>query len=328
MVVRFEGIRKPGSPLPGFSPCFSGKNITPIPIAQAQSMFDEAVRKIAAAETPEQKVDISVQAIDSFGQINADWYDGIEPNLSRSEEVMLAEDMPHEVKAPLHELTYRHIWPFQGVSGPKKPLAPHFEKICQQLFKAVVDGYARFQSLLDSGMGNADYKTNKIFGMAFASVAGTAKAKKVKLSINGAQQLERVKPDLPDYALYTLFSNLLQNAVKYTPSQGEVKVSFSLEAQGERNFLNFEVEDTGIGIPANEIDTVLDGKRAVNAIKSGIPGTGYGLRRVYRILENADSTLTVQSPVTNANDAHPGTRILAKIPLKMPGSPSLQDVFF
>ncbi len=77
--------------------------------------------------------------------------------------------------------------------------------------------------------------------------------------------------------------NLLSNAVKYTPSGGTVRVETDVnEADG---LARVTVADTGVGIPADEIDHVFDKFYRVGANNKQAKGTGLGLNLVRQIVE-------------------------------------------
>jgi signal transduction histidine kinase len=96
---------------------------------------------------------------------------------------------------------------------------------------------------------------------------------------------------LPHKAFQLILTNLVSNAVKYTPS-GLVQVS--LREEGAWAVL--EVTDTGIGIPATEMDQLCsEFFRASNARRSRIPGTGLGLAGVKALVEQAGGSLEVKS---------------------------------
>jgi signal transduction histidine kinase len=74
--------------------------------------------------------------------------------------------------------------------------------------------------------------------------------------------------------IHQVLGNLLGNAMKFTSSGGAVTVRAEPEEGGWR----VEVADTGIGIPADEVDRVFATfARASNAAERGVPGTGLGL---------------------------------------------------
>jgi two-component system phosphate regulon sensor histidine kinase PhoR len=86
--------------------------------------------------------------------------------------------------------------------------------------------------------------------------------------------------------------NLLGNAIRYTPEQGEVKVS--LVARGNEAVLT--VQDTGIGIEARHIDRIFERFYRVDKARSReLGGTGLGLAIVKHVVLSHGGTVTVQS---------------------------------
>jgi signal transduction histidine kinase len=92
--------------------------------------------------------------------------------------------------------------------------------------------------------------------------------------------------------LRQLFLNLVDNAVKYTPSGGSV--TLALERQG--NEAVFEVSDTGIGIPQTELGKIFDRFYRVDKARSReLGGTGLGLSIAKWIVELHRGSITVTS---------------------------------
>jgi len=77
--------------------------------------------------------------------------------------------------------------------------------------------------------------------------------------------------------------NLLSNAVKYTPAGGSVKIG--TEVDETAGLARVTVTDTGVGIPAEEIDHVFDKFYRVGANNKQAKGTGLGLNLVKQIIE-------------------------------------------
>ncbi len=99
--------------------------------------------------------------------------------------------------------------------------------------------------------------------------------------------------------------NLVQNAVRYTPEGG--RVTASVEAAGGGAV--FAVEDTGIGIPADEIPRVTERFYRVDPARSrATGGTGLGLSIVKHLVEILGGTLRIESRPGE------GTRVTVTIP--------------
>jgi signal transduction histidine kinase len=76
--------------------------------------------------------------------------------------------------------------------------------------------------------------------------------------------------------LILVFTNLLSNAYKYTPEHGKANFSLSTIVKNGLPWLQFSVQDTGIGIPQEEIPHVFDRFATIsthNNIKSTIQST-------------------------------------------------------
>ena len=106
-----------------------------------------------------------------------------------------------------------------------------------------------------------------------------------------------VEPDVPQYIktdekkLRVCLINLLGNAIKFTLDGGRIWLRVSVESKqqlaaseiypnstsGEQFLILFEVEDTGVGIAAAEIDTLFDAFVQTEAGRNAADGTGLGL---------------------------------------------------
>jgi heavy metal sensor kinase len=91
-----------------------------------------------------------------------------------------------------------------------------------------------------------------------------------------------------------LVSNLVSNAVKYTPEGG--KVHIGLRADTEAGLGRLVVEDTGIGIPAEKLPHIFDRFYRVRGSKAGpVQGLGLGLSFVAWIVNAHGGTIDVES---------------------------------
>jgi two-component system OmpR family sensor kinase len=93
--------------------------------------------------------------------------------------------------------------------------------------------------------------------------------------------------------LAQVFTNLVDNALKHTPAEGDVR----LVARGEGDQIRVEVIDSGKGIPEDQLDRIferfykIDGSRR----EDGVPGTGLGLAIAQGIVQAHGGTISVRS---------------------------------
>jgi signal transduction histidine kinase len=97
--------------------------------------------------------------------------------------------------------------------------------------------------------------------------------------------------------LSQMINNLLSNALKFTPAAGRIVLRAKLiDQSGKENRLFIEVEDNGIGIPADKVNRVFDTfSQAETFITRKYGGSGLGLTISQRILKLMDSELKVES---------------------------------
>ena len=91
-----------------------------------------------------------------------------------------------------------------------------------------------------------------------------------------------------------VLDNLLGNAVKYSPTGGEIVVGVSHEQTAAGDWAVLVVRDQGVGIPAADLPHVFEPfHRARNVGK--VAGTGIGLAGVRRIVEQHGGAITAES---------------------------------
>ena len=124
--------------------------------------------------------------------------------------------------------------------------------------------------------------------------------------------------DLPAQALWVFSNadllkqvlvNLIDNAVKYTPDGGSVRIAAFPEADRAQ----FSVKDSGIGIPAEELPRIFNRfYRTDKSRNRSISGTGLGLAIVKHTLDALGSAIEVESQL------HNGTTFRFSLPLAAP----------
>ncbi|MDI9243974.1 HAMP domain-containing sensor histidine kinase [Marinobacter sp. CHS3-4] len=118
--------------------------------------------------------------------------------------------------------------------------------------------------------------------------------------------------------LFQMVSNLIDNAIKYTPEHGQIRV----EVRKEGNDAVFEVGDSGIGIPDDEKDQVFQRFYRVGKSRS-MPGNGLGLSLVSAVAEIHQGTIRLSDHHENAE--YPGLKVTISMPAYAPGRKRLKD---
>jgi PAS domain S-box-containing protein len=146
-------------------------------------------------------------------------------------------------------------------------------------------------------MRSGDVDINEVLSEAIAR-AGTSTAN-VEFHSDLDPRLPIVTGDRD--RLIQVVSNLVNNAVKYSPDGGKV----TLSTRGEGGFALVSVTDTGLGIPPDEIGHVFERFRRVRSgAAQSIPGTGLGLTIVKQIVEMHGGKIWVESAVGHGSAFH------------------------
>jgi len=131
---------------------------------------------------------------------------------------------------------------------------------------------------------------NGVIKRIVETVTPEAEEKKITMELELPEKLVTIKGNEEDFE--RLISNLLENAVKYTPPQGKVQLQLTL---GDHE-LQIMVSDNGIGIPPEALPRIFDEFfRAKNAKEMGQEGTGLGLSLVKHIVERYGGKIEVNS---------------------------------
>jgi two-component system, OmpR family, phosphate regulon sensor histidine kinase PhoR len=93
--------------------------------------------------------------------------------------------------------------------------------------------------------------------------------------------------------LLSAFSNLVDNAVKYTPASGSIRIGWRVDEKGQGRF---EVHDTGPGIAAEHLPRLTERFYRVDSGRSrAAGGAGLGLAIVKHVLQHHGASLEVAS---------------------------------
>ena len=146
------------------------------------------------------------------------------------------------------------------------------------------------QMRLSGQLKTAPFSLPACITKALTSVERKAEDKSITVTSRVDPSLDLIVGD--GFSINEMVTNLLFNAIKYTPEGKNVH----LEAKDQDDSVQIDIKDTGIGIPAEEIEHVFDEFfRASNAKEREKDGTGLGLSIVKQIVERHSGRISVQS---------------------------------
>ena len=199
----------------------------------------------------------------------------------------------HDLRSPLTSiLGYTELIERTG------PLNTNQQEFLQRLQGSIQHITALINDLLDLGRLEAGFDTRReavqfegVLKYSLDMFDVQVKKKKIKLTLNIAPNLSPIRAN--PIRIRQMLDNLIGNAIKYTPNDGQIDVSMSMQ---DRQVI-LKVEDTGYGIPQEEQGHVFEKfYRATNTIE-GVEGSGLGLAIVKSIVESHQGRVWVESTV-------------------------------
>ncbi|RKY06016.1 MAG: hypothetical protein DRP56_08185 [Planctomycetota bacterium] len=139
-------------------------------------------------------------------------------------------------------------------------------------------------SRIESGLVKVSKKTHSLALVIRDSVEMiTSYAQEKSITVHSPASILYDQVTIDRDMISQVVINLLSNAVKYTPANGEITVRTDLnEIEGQ---ITVMITDTGVGIPAEDVDHVFDKFYRVKANNKYAKGTGLGLNLVKQIVE-------------------------------------------
>lgn len=208
--------------------------------------------------------------------------------------------MSHEIRTPLHaiigtlELAKRQaddkLWDFTAID-----IAYDSAQGLKELIGDILD-IAKIEAgqlELKPQWLQLQHETKRLYQV----FVGMAKSKGLYLNYKMDLAFEQYQVELDPLLFKQLLSNLLNNAIKFTP-QGGVDLSLTLlEQQGEQLLVLLKVKDTGVGLTSEQREKVLKPFAQLTSSEqiSGERGTGLGLSICQTIVQLMQGRLSIDS---------------------------------
>lgn len=238
----------------------------------------------------DQKVDVTTN--DELGQL-ADAFNQMSAQLHRANQLrkQMTADVAHDLRTPLHVMS-GYIEAMRD--GALPPTPERFDAMNQEanLLKRLVEDL-RTLSLADSNalkLNHQSINPRELLQQVKDTFEPIAEQEGVTIKIDIQDDLPAVQLDRE--RMVQVLTNLVSNALRYTPSKGKI----TLAARASTAGVVLEVKDTGAGIPADQIENIFERFYRVDASRHEAQGeSGLGLAIVKSIVEAHDGTVTASS---------------------------------
>jgi signal transduction histidine kinase len=201
----------------------------------------------------------------------------------------------HELRAPIASVEQQLVVILNGMAGE---VTPKQEKLLSRAKERTNGLLTLIKDLLDLSKIEAgkmvQYKEPLILQEVIQRVVDLmrteAEGKKIDLQFSAPSETPLIHADRT--SMEGIFTNLISNAIKYTPEGGKVWVTLSEEG----GFVKATVSDTGIGIKKEDLPRIFDKFYRVKTPETRqIIGTGLGLSIVKSIVDAHLGSISVES---------------------------------
>ncbi|MCP4418693.1 MAG: hypothetical protein GY805_18905 [Chloroflexi bacterium] len=218
--------------------------------------------------------------------------------LMREKDSFLAV-LTHDMKSPLTSINlYATIIRDYPDMLKEKPHMTEVILRSQETLTAIVDNILDLEKLKESGqllLKKEDFDLGTLLEKVVKLLRPQAESKHIGLHLDSFELPISVSADKSQ--IERALHNLISNAIKYTPNEG--KIDISLDAKGEQ--VRIRVQDSGYGIPADELPYIFDRFRRVESNKSMAAGSGLGLAITKALIEAHDGEIKVTSEIDSGS---------------------------
>jgi len=200
----------------------------------------------------------------------------------------------HELRSPLVSIRQLNSVLLEGLAGPMEEKPKDFVKRGVNKIDSLLE---LINDLLDVAKIEAGkYVRKRVptdMGRIIRNQVDLLEVRARDQGITLTCTCENLKPVQADPKnIEEIFNNLFSNAINYSPEGGRV----SITAQGQGEYMEIKISDTGVGIPEEELPKIFDKFYRVKHPKTRqVMGTGLGLAIVKGVVEAHHGTIDVES---------------------------------
>ena len=207
-------------------------------------------------------------------------------------------NMSHDIRTPINAIVGYSQLMKKELTNPK---LVHYQEMIEQSSKLLLSIINNVLDMarVESGKMELDENYNvvgNILQVVCDAFEGEATRKNIEITRNISVKHKHVMVDATK--MQEILSNLISNAIKYTPEDGHVSIDIQeLECEREGYVLfQTKVSDTGIGMSEEFLPSLFElFTRERNTTLSKIPGTGLGMAIVKNLVDLMDGSIEVES---------------------------------
>jgi PAS domain S-box-containing protein len=210
----------------------------------------------------------------------------------------------HEIKSPMNSVLALVKVIQDGLAGSLTEKQQDILGRVSEKIKGLADLAAELLDLakIESGLITMEKERLRLEPALREQVAfyeEKARAKRISLGVGPLPELSPVLAN--KRSIEEVISNLITNAIRYTPEGGSITVS----ASAQKGYVRFSVRDTGYGIGREDMDRIFERfYRVKNDQTRFISGTGLGLAIVKSIVDAHNGMIKVESELGHGSTFH------------------------
>ncbi len=218
----------------------------------------------------------------------------------------LVADVSHELRTPLSNIQGYVEAIRDGVLEPDEATMGTIHEQIRHLTHLVEDLRLLAQAEAEDFQLDIEPDSlDEVVGRSVEAFCARAESRGIALKLEGTPHMPMIALDRTRIA--QVLGNLLENAVRHTPSGGEVTVSVGAE---KGSMATVTVADNGEGIPADELEHVFERFYRVDRSRARTTGgTGMGLTIAKKLIEAHGGAIRVESTIGA------GSRFVFELPL-------------
>lgn len=231
-------------------------------------------------------------------------------------------NMSHDIRTPLNAIIgYAEL--LKGCVGDPGKVGECIEKINRsgEELLAVFDEFLKdnLNEPSRAELTEREYHLGELLGEVAKSAERPIRAKNIKFTMDKAG-LSHFTVEVDYIRLREILNQLLDNAIKYTPSEGQVSLTVrehesDIKGRGAYRFI---VSDTGCGIEEGRLEKIFQPvSQGNNAVYNGMPGAGLAVVKNY--VETMGGSIGVESTIGE------GSTFTVELPIKYPMRTSFME---